>query len=242
MNSWVHPAEAMDDSYTSWLDVPHFNNNGVAAIEFRFNPETSLYEWTRTGKLLKPEPKKGKMFESSINRLGDDWILCVRNRGHVLEGQRGSCTAWFKTKDPFAGFGKPTYAPVPSSYCPRTAYLMPDGKLRIFSGDIALSPHRQKRDPLFCWDVDPKDFSVSNRRTIMDGRQNLGMQLPMIGFAKLSPVHNNRQILTFRVTTLNHRHATEKYPAVTEHDLAQSGGHYCVIRYEEDVPNTWRFE
>jgi|GEM_PF-201601 len=242
MNSWVHPAEAMDDSYTRWLDVPHFNNSVVAAIEFHFNAKTSLYEWTRTGNLLKPEPKKGKIFESSINRLGDDWILCVRNRGHVLEGQRGSCTAWFKTKAPFSGFGKPTYVPVPSSYCPRTAYLMPDGKLRIFSGDIALSPHRQKRDPLFSWDVDPKDFSVSNRRTIMDGRQNLGMQLPMIGFAKLSPVHNKRQILTFRVTTQNHRHATEKWPAVTEHDLAQSGAHYSVIRYEEDVPNTWRFE
>lgn len=243
MNSWVHPAEPMDDTYTRWLDAPHFNNNGVAAIEYRFNPATALYEWIRTGKLQKPAPNKGKMFEASINRLGDEWILCVRNRGHVLEGQRGSCTAWFRTDDPFTGFGRPTYAPVPSSYCPRTAYLMPDGKLRIFSGDFAQSPHRQKRDPLFCWDVNPQDFTVSNPRTILDGRQMLGMQLPMIGFAKLSPVHNNRQILTFRVTTLNHRFATERYPAVTPHDLAQSGAHYAVVRYPEGaVENSWRFK
>lgn len=69
------------------------------------------------------------------------------------------------------------------------------------------------------------------------------MELPMIGFAKLSPVHNNRQVLTFRVTTLNHRFETERYPAVTQHDLAQSGAHYCVVRYPEGAaPDTWRFE
>jgi hypothetical protein len=185
---------------------------------------------------------KGKMFEGSINRVGGQWILCARNRGHVLEGQRGSCTAWFKTSDPFSGFGEPTYAPAPSSYCPRTSWLMPDGKLRIFSGDFASSPHRQKRDPLFCWDVNPFDFTVSNPRTILDGRQWLGMELPMIGFAKLSPVHDDRQILTFRVTTQNHRHATDRWPAVTEHDLAQCGAHYCVIRYPKGAANnTWRF-
>lgn len=243
MNHWCRPPIPIDDSKTSWLDTPHFNNNGIAAIEYRFNPDTRLYEWVRTGKLHKPEPKKGKMFEGSINHLGDEWILCVRNRGHVLEGQRGSCTAWFRTKDPFAGFGKPTYASTPSSYCPRTAYLMPDGKLRIFSGDFAQSPHRQKRDPLFCWDVNPRDFTVSNPRTILDGRQHLGMQLPMIGFAKLSPVHNNRQILTFRVTTLNHRFESTKGPAVTAHDLAQSGAHYAVVRYPQGtVSNPWRFK
>ncbi len=243
MNHWCHPPEPLNASYTSWLDTPHFNNNGIAAIEYRFNSDTMLYEWVRTGKLQKSEPGKGKMFEGSINRVGDEWILCVRNRGHVLDGFRGSCTAWFKTADPFAGFGNPTYAPVPSSYCPRSAWLMPDGKLRIFSGDFATSPRRQKRDPLFCWDVDPTDFSVSSPRTILGGRQTLGMELPMIGFAKLSPVHNNRQILTFRVTTLNHRFATDRWPAVTAHDLAHSGAHYCVIRFPEGaVKDPWRFE
>ena len=241
LNHWAHAAEPLDDSLTRWLDTPHFYD-GIAAIEYRFNPDTNLYEWVRTGVRQKSEPGKGKMFEGSINRVGDQWILCVRNRGHVLSGFRGSCTAWYRTDDPFAGFGKPIYAPIPSSYCPRVAHLMPDGVLRIFSGDFAASPHRQKRDPLFCWDVDPKTFAASNPRTILDGRQNLGMELPMIGFAKLSPVHNNRQILTFRVTTLNHRFETERYPAVTEHDLAQSGAHYCVIRYPKGVAkNTWRF-
>jgi hypothetical protein len=242
MNHWAHSPEPLDGSYSSWLDTPHFNNNGIAAIEYRYNAQANRYEWVRTGKVVRSEPGKGRFFEGSINRVGDHWILCVRNRGHVLEGRRGSCTAWFRTKDPFAGFGEPTYAAVPSSYCPRTAWLMPDGVLRIFSGDFFASPHRQKRDPLFCWDVDPHDFSVSNMRTILDGRKVLGMELPMIGFAKLSPVDSGRQILTFRVTTQNHRHATERWPAVSEHDLAQTGAHYCVVIYDGDVEDTWRFE
>ena len=121
---------------------------------------------------------------------------------------------------------------------------MPDGVLRIFSGDILLSPHRQKRDPLFSWDVNPDDFSVSNQRTILDAKQVLGMHQPMVGFAKLSPVHKNRQILTFRVTTLNHREPDERFPEpVSEHDLAQCGAHHCVILYPPGTAeNTWKFE
>jgi hypothetical protein len=63
-----------------------------------------------------------------------------------------------------------------------------------------------------------------------------------MGFAKLSPVHNNRQILTFRVTTRNRRHASNRGPAVSRHGLAMSGAHYCVIRYPDGVAkNAWPF-
>ena len=71
MNHWCHPPEPLDDSFTSWLDTPHYNNNGIAAIEYRFNPNKKLYEWVRTGELQKPERGKGKMFEGSINRVGN---------------------------------------------------------------------------------------------------------------------------------------------------------------------------
>ena len=118
---------------------------------------------------------------------------------------------------------------------------MPDGVLRIFSGDSRLSPHRQKRNPLFVWDVDPGEFSVSNRRAIFDAKIKLGFRNPMVGFAKLSPVHKNRQILTFRVTTLNQLKATEKYPAVTDEEIANCGAYYCEILYDEDVPEMWNF-
>ena len=246
MNHWQHPAMPMDAAHTRWLDTPHFDGDGVAAIEYRFNAATRRYEWVRTGAVVRSDPNiKGRFFEGSVNRLGEEWILCIRNRGHILPGRRGECTAWFKTTRPFDDWGSVTYAETPSTYGPRTAWLMADGVLRIFSGDMAASPYRQgqsgKRDPLFCWDVNPKDFSVSTPRTILDGRKTLGMELPMIGFAKLSPVHDNRQILTFRVTTMNHQHATDTMPAVSAHDLAQSGAYYSVITFTHRVEDTWRF-
>ena len=83
---------------------------------------------------------------------------------------------------------------------------------------------------------------VSNIRTILDAKTELSIRQPMLGFAKLSPVHQNRQILTFRVTPQNHRHATERFPKpVTEEELAVCGAHYCEVIYEGDVREMWRF-
>jgi len=244
MNHWARPPEPLDVNCTRWLDTPHFARNGIAAIEYRFNSKTKRYEWVRTGPMVRQEtPGEGRFMEATINHVRDEWILCVRPRGHKFsEKSWGSCSAWFRTADRFAGFGSVTYAPTPSSYCPRTSYLMADGVLRIFSGDSAISPHRMKRNPLFCWDVNPEDFSVSNIRTILDAKKALGIRQPMVGFAKLSPVHGNRQILTFRVTTQNHRHATERFPEpVTEEELAVCGAHYCEVIYEGDVGEMWQF-
>jgi hypothetical protein len=71
--------------------------------------------------------------------------------------------------------------------------LCEDGVLRVFSGH--LGGGNTKRNPLFCWDIDPDDgFAATNRRTILDMRDKI--RFPMVGFAKLSPVKNNRQILT----------------------------------------------
>jgi hypothetical protein len=242
MNQWQRPAIPLDDGHTRWLDTPHFTNDGIAAIEYHFDETTRRYEWVRTGPVVRSDPEiKGRFFEGSINRVADGWIMAIRNRGHILPGRRGECTAWVRTVDPFAGWSEPVYAPVPSSYCPRVAYRMADGVLRIFSGEMAISPYRQKRNPLYCWDADPSDFSVSNRRVILDAREHLDIAFPMVGFAKLSPVYQGRQILTFRVTTQNHIYATEDIPAVTESELAQCGAHHCVVTFRDRVPDTWRF-
>jgi len=241
MNHWARPPEPLDAARTQWLDTPHFGPNGIAAIMYEWDAKTQRYEWVKTGPMVK-ETGKGKLMEGSINRVSGQWILCARDRGHQFSPEvRGFCVAWFRTSDPFAGFGQPTYTAVPSSYCPKIAHFCPDGVLRILSGDFAASPYGQKRNPLFCWDVDVGDFSVSNRRTILDAKKELGIRYPMVGFAKLSPPDGNRQILTFRVTTQNFRHATEKLPAVTEAELAVCGAHYCEVTYRGKVDQVWEF-
>ena len=143
----------------------------------------------------------------------------------------------------FANWGKPIETTVPAGG-PRVAYQCPDGVLRIFTGDESVSPYHERRNPLYCWEVNPKDFSASNRQVIMDGperglrfsnvpsRFGKGMN---IGFARLSPLLGNRQILTYRLMTRNFKPATEA-------ELDQCGTYYSEIIYDGDVKEQWEFE
>ena len=239
VNQWLRPPTALNSEKTRWADCLHFPG-GVAAVEIAFNWETGRYEWVRTGSLA-VEKVRGKLIEGSLNRLGpNDWILGARARGHHWgKGAYGFCVAWFRTSDPFTAWGEPTYTKIPSSYCPKPVHLCADGVLRVFSGHIRGGA--TKRNPLFCWDIDPeKEFEASNQRTILDMQEKI--HSPMVGFAKLSPVKDNRQILTIRVSSMSQRQATEKYPPLTREELAHCGAYYSVITYNPPVPDSWRYE
>ncbi len=238
VNQWLVPPTALTPDKTRWVESYHFGK-GIAAAEISLNPETKRYEWTRTGKMVN-EHVRGKLIEGSLHQIAPgDWILAARARGHHWgKGAYGYCVAWYRTKDPFAGFGEPTYKKIPSSYCPKPAHLCADGVMRVFSGH--LGGGNTKRNPLFCWDVDlDNDFEVSNERMLLDMRGKI--KFPMVGFAKLSPVKNNRQILTIRVTSMAQRQATEKFPALTKEELEHCGAYYSVITYDPPVPDTWQF-
>lgn len=238
VNQWLIPATALDDKKTRWVDTYHFGK-GIAAVEIAFDEASKRYQWVRTGKMVN-EHVRGKLMEGSLLRLGpDDWILGARARGHHWgKGAYGYCVAWYRTSDPFAGFGEPTYTKVPSSYCPKPTHLCPDGVLRVMSGH--LGGGNTKRNPLFCWDVDPENgFSVSKERTLLDVKGKI--RFPMVGFTKLSPVVNNRQIMTIRVTSMQQRQDTEQFPALTKEELDHCGAYYSVLTYDPPVPDTWGF-
>lgn len=231
-----------NEDRSKWIAMAVFNRAFLAPILFEFNREIGRYEWTRTGA---PVRAAGiKLTEPSLCKVDDTWIVAARTNVRFREGHPGSCTAWFRSTDPMAGFSQVHLAEVPSTWGPRLAYTCPDGVLRIFSGELSQSPYHQKRNPLYCWDVDPDTFAVSNRRIVLDANKSgLSLRHPMIGFARLSPLYDgNRQVLAFRVTTQNHRHATDRFPAVTEDELAVCGSHYCEIEWEGTVQQgPWTF-
>ena len=238
VNQWLRPPTSLNEEKTRWADCLHFSN-GVAAVEIAFNKDSGRYEWIRSGPLA-IEQVRGKLMEGSLNRIGpNDWVLGARARGHHWgKGAFGYCVAWFRTSDPFAEWGEPTYTKIPSSYCPKPVHLCADGVLRVFSGH--LGGGTTKRNPLFCWDIDPEnEFSASNQRTALDMKGKIAY--PMVGFAKLSPVVNNRQILTVRVSSMSQRQPTDKYPALTREELEHCGAYYSVITYDPPVPDTWQF-
>jgi hypothetical protein len=230
VNHWYTPLWPYNESCTQWIDVRHFYPRGIAAALMEFNPQTRLYEWTRTGRPAVVE--KGALIEAFPNRLGDDWIVGVRG----FTPQIGTEAVWFRTRDPFAGLGEPILTPAPGApHANRSAYVCGDGVLRIFGGNLATSPFKWSRNPQYCWDVDPVTFALSNCRTVLS-TDDIGMTASnSVKFRSfLSPVFQNRQIVTITVSK-------EITGRPTPDELAKYGVHYWYVTYDRDVPDPWRF-
>jgi len=205
----------------------------VAAVRYRFNQQSGLYEWVQTGR---PWSLPGRrLSESTANRLGDDWIIAFRS------SYPDGATCWFRTDDPLHNIGRPTISP-PDCMVPRTSFFCADGTLRLFMNDVppVRAPH--ERTPLCCWDVSPKDFSVSDRRVILDARkQGMPFYNPFVDMAKLCPHQGRRQLLLFRVITRRQTADQDMDQPITAREHAEAGIHYAELVYREDVPEPWRF-
>lgn len=234
MNHWVTPVR-LDPRGTEWVECAAIGGR-LAIIAYTFNARTGLYEWNRTGAPFQFPARR--LSEASIVPLGAEWLLAART------GVQPGSTAWFRTADLFADPGEPVYA-APHNISPRTAYHCPDGVVRLFCGERAGSPYRTYRNPLYVWDVNPDDYSISNRRVVLDTIEaGLGIEKPMVGFAKLFPPQGRRQLLTFRVMAP----AGSPWPyredgriPLTEGELARMGSHYSEIIYDVDIPEEWEF-
>lgn len=127
-----------------------------------------------------------------------------------------------------------------------TLYRCADGVLRLFSGDVANSPYKQRRDPLYCWDVNPEDFSVSNRCVIFDSvKAGVFPDDPALArstcFAAVAPhAGGNVQYVMHRVMCFRYLPGVHGEP-ITEEQLEVHGIYHTAIRYREEPPATWRF-
>ena len=104
MNKWyVKPAPFTDDA-SEWVQVPHFTR-GIAAIRFKFNPSTRLYEWVQTGPLFDTGYQSGlrpsdgisyRLTETSVLQLDGSWIIAARSAEPGSKMVPG--TAWMRTE------------------------------------------------------------------------------------------------------------------------------------------------
>ncbi|MBC8876439.1 MAG: hypothetical protein H8E44_43985 [Planctomycetes bacterium] len=244
VNQWYTPYSPYDEECTQWVDVRHFLPDGLAAVMMEFDPKTRRYEWTKTGPLATmPEQN---LIEASLNRIGDEWIVGARPNRFSIRSAAGpsksvtnmgweGCAVWFRRKDLFAGLGDPIVMPGRPAAC-RSSYVCPDGVLRVFGGDKHLSPYNWPRNPVYCWDVDPSDFALSNCKTLI-ATADLGWA-PTVRSVKmrafLSPVFDNKQIASARVTA-------EVVGTPGEKVLDQCGVHYWYVTYDRDIECQWRF-
>jgi hypothetical protein len=242
--SFVKPVPFTGD-HLEWADCNSFDRGRVAALKYRFNPRTGLYEWVETGPLL--SHAKRSLFEASLSQVGDAWAISTR-----INGGRGA--AWILTTDPFASMPEPSFPEQPVSTGPLTSFTCADGVLRLFTGDGTVSPQRNARDPLYCWNIDPNSaFAPSQRRVVFDSiQQKIPIRpkaYPKVDFCELLPALGRTQLLTHRVVTRSYNHpyvggggTPVDVPPVTAEEKACSGIYYERITYRRELSAAYQFE
>jgi hypothetical protein len=239
---WINqsfcPPVAANDAKTEWAVADHFANRRVAAVQLRFNPASKLYEWVKTGPFI--GDAKTPVWEASLLRTDREWILAARSNGKV---------AWARSKDPFQGWSEPAQSDEPSVNAPLTAFQCADGLVRLFTGDRAASPQQYDRDPLYCWEVQTQPrFVASNRRVVFDSRE---AKLPIrpevrskVDFCELFPLHGQRQLVVFGVSTRGYNFPYEKtsgIPAIMQAEKDAAGIYYATLTYAQALPEVWHF-
>jgi hypothetical protein len=250
MNKWyVKPAPCADD-LSEWAQAPHFAN-GIAVIRFRFSAISGLYEWVQTGPLLATDEQSGlrddpsatcRLTETSLARLKDGWALAARTAERLSRRVRGM--AWMRAGDLFGRLPEPVFPGAPLSKSPCAAFVCPDGALRLFTNDETLSPYRNDRDPLYCWDVDPDaGFRATNPRVVFDAVQ-AGLPAreeswPRVDMPNLMPHPGGReQVVTCRVRLRQRR---PPHTRLSEEERRRTGLYHARIIYDRDQPPAWRF-
>jgi hypothetical protein len=253
INQSLVPPVAFDRACTEWAAMNHLST-GITACRFRFDPERGRYAWVETGPPLPPDP--GYEFsEGALAPMGDGWVVAIRARRRnagrpdwsgSTSRDRGD-TAWVRTADPFRELPPATIVQDPHREAPLTVFRCADGVLRMFSGDLDHSPHRQRRDPLYAWDVDPRDFSVSRRQVVLDsvagGLFPADGPLRGLDFACVFPhVGGRSQLVAHRVLLYRYRAGVvADAPAVTPEEFGRFGIYYARITYPEPQPAAWTF-
>jgi hypothetical protein len=180
-----------------------------------------------TGKAL--DIPNRRIAESSLNKINDAWVMCIR--AYNQQGQ----TAWYRTSDPFESLGERT--DVASPYSPRIAFVCADGQLRLFCNDD--NPYGDRRNPLYCFDVDPMTFKYTNRQVVCDARkEEVPFRTPFIDHAMVYPhPGGRRQMVVFRAINLTQTTGG----STTPDELDKSGIHYSELVYDKEYPNPWKF-
>lgn len=239
MNSTLTPPLPLNDDCTEWVEFDVFSTDHeihvphgtvqAAPVRFRFNTVTGLYEWVETG--CRFDIPGRRLGESSLVRLGDDWLLAFRTWNGT------QATFFYRFSDPFGDLGRPRqdasgHGPDEG---PRLLYRCADGRLRLFGHRRALSP-TGTRDPLWMWEIHPDSLGLGEPRVVAASRDcGLPFQQPYLHMPKLAAPDGDRQLILFSAVTRRLISNEEKTPASpSERDAA--GIHYADLLYDEVRP------
>jgi len=242
MNQSFTQAVPFNRQATEWADCNHFEK-GLAVLKYTFDPKLGVYEWTAIGPVL--ADKKMNPFEASLVPLGKEWAIASR--------VSGAGVGWVRTRDPFTDMPALLVSKDPPASGPRTAYRCADGVMRLFGGDASASPHKNARDPLYCWDIDPdKQLSGSQRRVLFDSvKEGLPIRKasqPKVDMCKLLPPQGRTQLIVFRVIPRSlgrpyggYTGKPSNIPIINKEEKECAAIYYSQITYRKVMPAAWEF-
>ncbi len=240
MNQSFTPPIAISPDGSQWADCNHFDGGRLAVLQYEFDQRRGLFQWNGTGPLISAPNQQ--LMEASLAQQGDQFIIATR-----LAEKSG--VGWIQLGHRFGDPRRVNVVDIPHCNAPLTAFTCADGVLRLFSGDGVVSPHKNARDPLYCWDIDPAArFSATNPRVIFDSVQ-AGLPIrpevkPKIDFCELFPPHGREQLVAFGVSTRAYHFPYENrtdIPAVNENEIGTAGIYYARMKYESAPPPRWTF-
>jgi len=239
MNQSFVPPIPANAACTEWFCCNHFDGDRIAILKLSFDPESRRYRWTANGPLA--GGKDAPIFEGNIVRAGDEWIISARSR---IRG-----TAWTRTTDPMTSLPTPKVGKEPPSNSPIETYRCADGVLRLFTGDPEASPYKRGRDPLYVWDVNPRDFACTQRRVIFD---TVEAKMPFrkeaqakVDFATLFPAQGSTQIVSYRVNVRSNNFGypgRTDIPQITAEEKAKCGAYFTKLHYPDVRLEPWTFQ
>lgn len=175
------------------------------------------------------EPPSFQVGEPSLARLGaNDWMVAARCFGN------GGKTLLYRTPDPWEGLGKATE--LETTFGQRMLHRFAEGSVRLTLNHRTLSPYKDRRNPLYCFRLDPSSKSVLERDTVFDARAaGLAFAMPFVDHAHLFEPHRpGAQLLTFRLITQRQVWWHDGAPALTAEERRLGGIHACEARFDAD--------
>jgi hypothetical protein len=192
--NWGNPVR-MDEQGLSWLEVlvDPTEDSLLMVRQYDFDAADGMYHMT--DKFMhhqdRPDFRAG---EPSLAQIGpNDWLVaarCFKNSGNTL---------LYRTADPMTSLGSATE--LATTFGQRMLYRFADGSIRLTLNHQKESPYQDRRNPLYCYRIDPETLQAVEKSIVFDSRAaGLNLHVPFVDHTHLFEPHRpGTQLLTFRL-------------------------------------------
>lgn len=224
--NWGNPVR-LDEQGLAWLEAlaDPTEDSLLVMRRYDFDAAAGLYR-INDAVMSHRENPDFRAGEPSLARVGpDDWMVaarCFKNDGNTL---------LYRTSDPMAGLGPAT--PLATTYGQRMLYRFADGSIRLTLNHQKESPYQDRRNPLYCYRLDPATLQVVERSTVFDSRAaGFNLTVPFVDHTNLFEPHGpGIQLLTFRLIAEALVWNRPGMQAPTPEELRTGGLHCCEVTF-----------